>query len=403
MENQLVFNDNDPQTELSTLNLGPTHPATHGVFQNVIQLDGERIVSGVSTIGYIHRAFEKIAEHRPFYQITPLTDRLNYCSSPINNMGWHMTVEKLLNIQTPKRVDYLRIIVMELARLADHIVCNGVLGVDTGAFTGFLYMMEYREAIYEIYEEVCGSRLTTNIGRIGGFERNFNDIAFNKIRKFLDDFPKVLKEFENLFNRNRIFIDRTRGVAATSAETALDYSWSGPILRATGVDYDVRAMNPYCSYDDLDFEVPVGNTGDVYDRFLVRNEEMWQSMRMIQQCLDKIAKEDPAIFHADVPEFYLPPKEEVYNNMEALIYHFKIVMGEIETPVGEVYHSVEGANGELGFYLVNDGGRTPYRLHFRRPSFINYQMYAPMSRGMLLSDAIINMSSLNVIAGELDA
>jgi len=395
--------DTNLQSELSTLNLGPTHPATHGVFQNVLQMDGERIVSGVSTIGYIHRAFEKIAEHRPFYQITPLTDRLNYCSAPINNMGWHMTVEKLLGINTPKRVDYLRVIMMELARIADHIICNGVLGVDTGAFTGFLYMMEYREAIYEIYEEVCGSRLTTNVGRLGGFERNFNDIAFAKIRKFLVDFPKVLHEFESLFNRNRIFIDRTRGVAPVTQEAALDYSWSGPILRATGVDYDVRAMNPYCSYEDFDFEVPVGTTGDVYDRFLVRNEEMKQSMRMIQQALDKIEKEDPTIFHADVPEFYLPPKEEVYNNMEALIYHFKIVMGEIPTPVGEVYHSVEGANGELGFYLVNDGGRSPYRLHFRRPSFINYSMYADMSRGMMLSDAIINMSSLNVIAGELDA
>ncbi|MFD1256266.1 NADH-quinone oxidoreductase subunit D [Mucilaginibacter terrae] len=401
--NTNTVTDTNLQGELSTLNLGPTHPATHGVFQNVLQIDGERIVSGVSTIGYIHRAFEKIAEHRPFYQITPLTDRLNYCSAPINNMGWHMTVEKLLNIQTPKRVDYMRVIIMELARIADHIICNGVLGVDTGAFTGFLYMMEYREEIYEIYEEVCGSRLTTNVGRLGGFERNFNDIAFAKIRKFLANFPKVLHEFESLFNRNRIFIDRTRGVAPVTQEAALDYSWSGPILRATGVDYDVRAMNPYCSYEDFDFEVPVGTTGDVYDRFLVRNEEMKQSMRMIQQALDMIEKEDPNIFHADVPEFYLPPKEEVYNNMEALIYHFKIVMGEIPTPVGEVYHAVEGANGELGFYLVNDGGRSPYRLHFRRPSFINYSMYADMSRGMLLSDAIINMSSLNVIAGELDA
>jgi len=403
MQNHLLLTDNDPQSELSTLNLGPTHPATHGVFQNVLELDGERIVSGVSTIGYIHRAFEKIAEHRPFYQITPLTDRLNYCSSPINNMGWHMTVEKLLKIEMPKRVDYMRVIIMELARITDHIVCNGVLGVDTGAFTGFLYMMQFREHVYEIYEEICGSRLTTNIGRIGGFERNFNTIAFDKIRKFLKEFPPVLREFEALFNRNRIFIDRTRDVAAVTAETALSYSWSGPILRAAGVDYDVRAQEPYSSYQDFDFEVPVGTNGDVYNRFLVRNEEMWQSLRMIEQALEKIEKEDSSIFHAAVPEFYLPPKEDVYNNMEALIYHFKIVMGEIDTPTTEVYHAVEGANGELGFYLVNDGGRSPYRLHFRRPSFVNYQMYAPMSRGMVLSDAIINMSSLNVIAGELDA
>lgn len=403
MQNHPVYTDNDPQTEHSTLNLGPTHPATHGVFQNVLEMDGERIVSGVSTIGYIHRAFEKIAEHRPFYQITPLTDRLNYCSSPINNMGWHMTVEKLLGITMPKRVDYMRVIIMELARIADHIVCNSILGVDTGALTGFTYMMQYREAIYEVYEEICGSRLTTNIGRIGGFERNFNDIAFRKIKKVLKDFNYGLKEFESLFNRNRIFVDRTRGVAAVTTEDALSYSWSGPILRATGVDYDVRAMEPYSSYEDFDFEVPVGDNGDVYARFLVRNEEMWQSMRIIEQALAKIEKEPSDIFHADVPAFYLPPKEEVYNNMEALIYHFKIVMGEVETPNSEVYHAVEGANGELGFYLVNDGGRSPYRLHFRRPSFINYQMYAPMSRGMLLSDAIINMSSLNVIAGELDA
>lgn len=403
MQNHLLLTDNDPQSELSTLNLGPTHPATHGVFQNVLQLDGERIVSGVSTIGYIHRAFEKIAEHRPFYQITPLTDRLNYCSSPINNMGWHMTVEKMLGIEMPKRVDYMRVIIMELARITDHIVCNGVLGVDTGAFTGFLYMMQWREHVYEVYEEICGSRLTTNIGRIGGFERNFNHIAFDKIKKFLKDFPPVLREFESLFNRNRIFVDRTKNVAPVTAEAALSCSWSGPILRATGVDYDVRAQEPYSSYEDFDFEVPIGENGDVYSRFLVRNEEMWQSLRMIEQAMAKIEKEDASIFHADVPEFYLPPKEEVYNNMEALIYHFKIVMGEIDTPKTEVYHAVEGANGELGFYLVNDGGRSPYRLHFRRPSFINYQMYAPMSRGMLLSDAIINMSSLNVIAGELDA
>jgi NADH-quinone oxidoreductase subunit D len=403
MQNHPVYTDNDPQTEYSTLNLGPTHPATHGVFQNVLEMDGERIVSGVSTIGYIHRAFEKIAEHRPYYQITPLTDRLNYCSSPINNMGWHMTVEKLLGITTPKRVDYMRVIIMELARITDHIVCNSILGVDTGALTGFTYMMQYREAVYEIYEEICGSRLTTNIGRVGGFERNFNTIAFDKIRNFLKIYKVGLKEFESLFNRNRIFVDRTRGVAAVTAETALSYSWTGPILRATGVDYDVRAMEPYSSYEDFDFEVPVGDNGDVYARFLVRNEEMWQSMRIIEQALAKLEKEPSDIFHADVPAFYLPPKEEVYNNMEALIYHFKIVMGEVETPNAEVYHAVEGANGELGFYLVNDGGRSPYRLHFRRPSFINYQMYAPMSRGMLLSDAIINMSSLNVIAGELDA
>jgi NADH-quinone oxidoreductase subunit D len=391
------------EKETTTLNLGPTHPATHGVFQNVLEMDGERIVSAVSTIGYIHRAFEKIAEHRPYYQITPLTDRLNYCSSPINNFGWHLTVEKLLNIETPKRVDYMRIIIMELARISDHLICNGILGVDTGAFTGFLYLMQERENIYEIYEEICGARLTTNFGRVGGFERDFNDIAILKTKKFLATFPKVMKSFEELFNRNRIFIDRTVGVGAISAEKALNYGFTGPCLRATGIDYDVRTANPYSSYQEFDFEIPVGTNGDTYDRYMVRNEEIWQSLRLIEQALAKMEKEPKGIFHADVPAYYLPEKQDVYANMEALIYHFKIVMGEVDMPKGELYHAVEGGNGELGFYLISEGGRSPYRLHFRRPCFIIYQAFAEIAKGSLLSDAIVTMSSLNVIAGELDA
>jgi NADH-quinone oxidoreductase subunit D len=250
----------------TTLNLGPTHPATHGVFENILEVDGETIVSAKQTVGYIHRAFEKIAERRPLYQITPLTDRLNYCSSPINNMGWHITCEKLLGIQTPKRVDYLRVIIMELARIADHLICNSIVGVDTGAYTGFLYVMQYRELIYEIWEEVCGARLTTNIGRIGGFERNFNDIAFQKLERFLKEYPDVLSEFENLFTRNRIFMERTIGVGPISAERALNYGFTGPNLRAAGVDYDVRIHTPYSSYQDFEFEIPVGKTGDCYDR-----------------------------------------------------------------------------------------------------------------------------------------
>src|SRR4051812_40111300 len=393
------------EKQTTTLNLGPTHPATHGVFQNILELDGERVMKATSTVGYIHRAFEKIAERRPLYQITPLTDRLNYCSSPINNMGWHITCEKLLGLTLPKRVDYLRVIIMELARIADHLICNSVVGVDTGAFTGFLYVMQYRELIYEIWEEVCGSRLTTNIGRIGGFERNFNDIAFRKLEKFLDEYPKVLKEFENLFNRNRIFMERTQGVGGIAAERALNYGFTGPNLRAAGVDYDVRVHSPYSSYEDMDFTVPVGKTGDVYDRFLVRNEEMWQSLDIIKQAYQKVQEfkgKDADVFHADAPEYYLPEKKDVYTKMEALIYHFKIIMGETDIPAGEVYHSVEGGNGELGFYLISDAGRTPYRLHFRRPCFIYYQAFTELIKGSMLSDAIICMSSLNLIAGEMD-
>jgi NADH-quinone oxidoreductase subunit D len=392
-------------TGTTKLNLGPTHPATHGVFQNILELDGERIVSAEQTIGYIHRAFEKIAERRPLYQITPLTDRLNYCSSPINNMGWHITCEKLLGITTPKRVDYLRIIIMELARIADHLICNSIVGVDTGAYTGFLYLMQYRELIYEIWEEVCGSRLTTNIGRIGGFERDFNDIAFTKLEKFLKEYPAVLREFENLFTRNRIFMERTIGAGPISADRALNYGFTGPNLRAAGVDYDVRVHTPYCSYQDFEFEVPVGTTGDCYDRYLVRNGEMWESLKIIEQAYRKIQNmkgEEATVFHADAPEYYLPDKKDVYTKMEALIYHFKIIMGETDIPPGEVYHSVEGGNGELGFYLISDGGRTPYRLHFRRPCFIYYQAYEELIKDGMLSDAIIVMSSLNLIAGEMD-
>jgi len=391
--------------QTTTLNLGPTHPATHGVFQNILELDGERIVSAEQTVGYIHRAFEKIAERRPLYQITPLTDRLNYCSAPINNMGWHITCEKLLNVKIPKRVDYLRIIIMELARISDHLICNSIVGVDTGAFTGFVYVMQYRELIYEIYEEICGSRLTTNIGRIGGFERNFTNTAFQKLDKFLAEYPKVLKEFENLFTRNRIFMERTIGVGPISAERAVNFGFTGPNLRAAGVDYDVRVHSPYSSYEDMQFDIPVGSTGDCYDRFLVRNQEMYQSISIIRQAYQKVQEfkgAEAEIYHADVPEYYLPEKKDVYTKMEALIWHFKIVMGEIDMPKGEVYQSVEGANGELGFYLISDGGRTPYRLHFRRPCFIYYQAYEEMSRGSMLSDAIILMSSLNLIAGEMD-
>ena len=386
----------------TTLNLGPTHPATHGIFQNVLKMDGEIIVEAEPTIGYIHRAFEKLAERRPFNQITPITDRLNYCSSPINNMGWHMTMEKLIGAEIPKRVQYMRVLIMELSRIADHIICNSVIGVDTGAMTGFLYIFQWREKIYEIFEEICGARLTTNIGRIGGFERNFSPKVWEKIDDFVANFPKGLKEFEALIERNRIFMDRTIKAGPITAEMALAYGFTGPNLRAAGVDYDVRVMNPYSSYEDFDFMVPIGIHGDVYDRFMVREKEMWESLSIIKQAIQKIDRNDP-VFSGDVPEFVLPEKAEVYNNMEALIYHFKIIMGETEVPAGEVYHCVEGGNGELGFYLVSDGGRTPYRLHFRRPCFIYYQAYPEMIKGSMLSDAILTMSSMNVIAGELDA
>ncbi len=388
------------EKEYSTLNLGPTHPATHGIFQNVLKLDGEIIHEATSTIGYIHRAFEKLAERRPYAQITTITDRLNYCSSPINNMGWHMTVEKLLGVQLPKRADYMRVIIMELARIADHLICNSVIGVDTGAMTGFLYIFQWREKIYDIYEEICGARLTTNIGRIGGFESDWSPKTWEKIKDFVKEYPKALDEFSNLLERNKIFMDRTINCGPITGEKALSYGFTGPNLRAAGIDYDVRVMNPYSSYQDFEFMIPIGSSGDTYDRFMVRQHEMRESLKIIEQAIKNLPEGSP---HAIVPEFFLPPKQEVYNNMEALIYHFKIVMGEMDIPAGEVYHCVEGGNGELGFYLVSDGGRTPYRLQFRRPCFIYYQAYTEMIKGGMLSDAILTMSSMNVIAGELDA
>ena len=385
--------------QLYTLNLGPTHPATHGIFQNILTMDGERILHSEQTVGYIHRAFEKIAERRPFNQITTLTDRLNYCSAPINNMGWHMTVEKLLGVELPKRAQYMRVIMMELARIADHLVCNSVIGVDTGALTGFTYVFQDREKIYDLYEQVCGARMTTNMGRIGGFERDFTPKFHELLKDFLKTFPKRFQEFCTLLERNRIFMDRTIGAGAISAERALSYSFTGPNLRAAGVDYDVRVAAPYSSYEDFDFMIPLGTAGDTYDRFMVRQQEIWESLKIIEQAYKNLPEGD---YHAEVPEFFLPEKADVYTKMEALIYHFKIVMGETDVPAGEVYHSVEGGNGELGYYLVSDGGRTPYRLHFRRPCFIYYQAYPEMIKGSVISDAIVTMSSMNVIAGELD-
>lgn len=386
--------------ELSMMNFGPTHPSTHGIFQNILLLEGEVILDSDTMVGYIHRAFEKIAEHKTFSQITTLTDRLNYCSAPLNNMCWWMTVEKLLGVEVPKRAQYMRVIIMELARITDHIISCGIMGVDLGAYSPFLYVMKYRELVYEIYEEICGARMTTNMGRIGGFERDFSQAAWDKIDEFIEGFPKAWDELQLAFLRNRIFMDRLINVGAIDAEKAMSYGFTGPNLRAAGIDYDVRKANPYSSYEDFDFNIPVGQSGDTYDRFCVRIEEVKESFKIIKQARENLPEGN---YHADVPEYYLPPKEKVYTEMESLINHFKIVMAEYPVPTKEVYHSVEAGNGELGMYLITDGTRSPYRLHFRRPCFIFYQAYHEMIKGGIISDAVAVLSSLNVIAGELDA
>lgn len=405
LEEALALNvplQTEKESNYTILNLGPTHPSTHGIFQNVLTMDGERIVSSEMTVGYIHRAFEKLAERMPYYQVNTLTDRMNYCSSPINNMGWWMTMEKLLDIDVPKRAQYIRVILMELARISDHVICTSIMGVDTGAFSGFLYVMQIREEIYEIYEQICGARITTNMGRMGGMERDLSPTAIKKIKYLVDHMiPKFMHEFEVLFNRNRIFMDRTVDVGPITAEKAMSYGFTGPNLRAAGVDYDIRVMEPYSSYEDFDFDIPVGHNGDTYDRYMVRVNEIYESTKIVKQAIENLPE---GRYYTENEHYYLPPKNSVYHeSMEAMIYHFKIVMGEIAAPVGEVYHAVEGANGELGFHLISDGGRAPYRLHFRRPCFIYYQAFEELIKGGTVADAVPIMSSLNVIAGELDA
>ncbi|MCE9500388.1 MAG: NADH-quinone oxidoreductase subunit D [Leptospira sp.] len=381
------------------INLGPSHPATHGILQNVMHLDGERIVEAESVIGYVHRCFEKLGETYDYNQFLVCTDRMNYVSTPLNNIGWILTVEKLMQIEVPARVTYVRMIISELSRIMDHIICNGILGVDLGAFTGMLYLFHHRERIYTIIEKLTGARLTTTFCRVGGMERDIYPEFQAEIKEVCKGLKPAIEEFNSLLIRNKIFNDRTKGVGGISKEDALSYGFSGPVLRATGVPFDIRKDEPYMFYDKVDFDVPVGEDGSVLHRTLVRMEEMRQSIRIIEQLVDNI----PAgPYHADLPHVFLPEKQRVYNNMEELIYHFKIIMHGIKVPPGEHYMATEAANGELGFYIVSEGEKSPYRIHVRRPCFWYYQAFTQMVKGGLLSDSVATMSSLNVIAGELD-
>jgi len=381
------------------INLGPSHPATHGILENHLILNGETIEAVEIHTGYVHRCFEKLGEHYGYNQFLVCTDRMNYVSTPMNNIGWILAVESMMGITAPPKALVVRMIISELSRIIDHIICLGILGVDLGAFASFLYMFHKREDIYQILEKMTGARLTNTFCRVGGLEKDIYPEFVADVKKFLKTFPKVLKETDTLLTKSRIFYDRTKGVGKISGERALAYGFSGPNLRATGVDYDVRVSNPYMYYDQVDFDVPVGNDGGVYDRYLVRLEEMRQSLRIIEQLVNNIPD---GAYHADIPHAYLPPKHKVYSSMEDLIYHFKIVMHGIEVPTGEHYFSTEAANGELGFTIVSRGKKSPWRVHVRRPCFWYYQAFPEIVTGGLLADAIANMSSLNVIAGELD-
>ncbi|ALO26269.1 NADH-quinone oxidoreductase subunit D [Leptospira borgpetersenii] len=381
------------------VNLGPSHPATHGILQNVIQIDGERIVEAESIIGYVHRCFEKLGERYTYNQFLVCTDRMNYVSTPLNNIGWILAVEKMMQVEVPDRVTYVRMIISELSRIMDHIICTGILGVDLGAFSGMLHLFHHRENIYQIIEKLTGARLTTTFCRIGGLERDIYPEFEKEVKLVCKGLKPAIEEFNSLLLKNKIFLGRTEGIGGISAENAIAYGFSGPNLRAAGVDWDVRKDEPYMLYDKVDFDVPIGEDGSVLHRSLVRMEEMRQSIRIIEQLVDGIPS---GAWHADLPHAYLPEKNKVYNNMEELIYHFKIIMHGVKVPPGEHYMATEAANGELGFYIVSEGEKSPWRVHVRRPCFWYYQSFAELVRGGLLADSVATMSSLNVIAGELD-
>ena len=388
-------------TEPMRVNMGPSHPAMHGTVRMVLTLDGERIRESDIELGFIHRCFEKEAEYATYTQIFPYTDRLNYVSPMLNNVGFALAVERLLGIdkEIPERAQYIRVIVGEMARIADHLTCLGASAMELGAFTPFLWFLKAREWLYTLLEEVSGARLTHSYVRVGGVVADLPTDFSEKLGARLIDIARVLNEGEGLIKDLRIFRDRMEGVGVLSAADAIAYGWSGPCLRSTGVDYDVRKDHPYLVYDRLEFDVPVGTRGDNYDRFLVRMYEMRQSLRILRQALDQIPP--GAIL---VPDYAvtLPPKAEVYNSIEGMIAHFKLIMDGIRVPPGEVYSTTEAANGELGFYIVADGTGRPYKCHVRAPSFAILTSLTKQIDGALLSDLIPTFGMVNYIAGETE-
>lgn len=368
----------DNPGDLVTINIGPSHPAMHGTLRVIAKTDGETIVSAEPEIGYLHRGVEKLGENLTYHQFIPLTDRLNYCSAITNNVSYEMAVEKLMGIKVPDKAQVVRMIMMELARIADHIVCIGILGVDLGAFTPFFYLFIQREEIYEIFEWYNGARLTNTFGRIGGVDADLPEDFEERWRKLLPNLKKAIDETDKLLTHNRIWMDRTIGVTAFSPEDALNWGFTGPCLRACGVKRDLRKDEPYCFYDQVDFEIPVGKHGDVFDRYMVRMIEMEESIKIIDQAI-KIYKEFPP----DAPLMAKVPKT-------------------IKPPVGEVYSAIEAPNGELGFWVKSDGSDKPYRIKIRPPCYMVYQAFPELVQGEMIADLIACLSSLNIIAGELD-
>ncbi|MHB0971728.1 MAG: NADH dehydrogenase (quinone) subunit D [Thermoanaerobaculia bacterium] len=383
-----------------TINLGPSHPATHGTLRIVATIDGETIIGSECEIGYLHRCFEKMSETHTYQQVIPFTDRLNYCSAFINNVGYTMTVEKLLGIEAPPRAQHIRLILSEFMRISDHLVCIGANLVDVGALTNFWYFFQPREEILGLVESCCGARLLPSYTRIGGLAVDAPDDFLQNAQKCIDMLPRFLADVDKLITRNKIFVKRAEGVGVISAEDAINYGFTGPCLRASGVPYDVRRANPYLGYETYDWDVVTADGGDTLARYYVRMEEMRQSIRIIQQAIKRGLPPGPVI--VDNPYVALPPKEKVYNEMESLIYHFKLIMHGIQPPVGEAYFQVEGGNGEVGFYVVSDGTKNPYRVRVRPPCFPIFSAFPFMTNGQMIADAIATLGSLNIIAGELD-
>lgn len=389
------------RTEALILNMGPQHPSTHGVLRIVLHLDGEIVVKAIPYLGYLHRGIEKLCESITYQQCIPYTDRMDYVASICNNIGFILTVEKLLGIQDeiPERAKVAEVILFELGRVESHLIGIGTNALDLGAMSAFLYCFKERERIYDILEMVCGARLTTSYPRVGGLPDDLPENFNEAIRNFLKAFPKTLAEVDKLLTRNRIWIERTKGVAYISGEDAIDLGLTGPALRGSGVPYDVRKAIPYLGYENYDFEIPIATDGDAYARYLCRLEEMRQSLRIINQAINNLPD---GSYIADLPEVVLPRKELVYTRMESLIRHFVLVYEGFKTPPGEIYHSVENPKGELGYYIVSDGSGIPYRMHVRGPSFVNLQALPKMVKGRLLADVIAAIGSIDIVLGEVD-
>jgi NADH-quinone oxidoreductase subunit C/D len=387
------------ETRHMLLHMGPSHPAMHGVIHLALELDGETVIDGDTEIGYLHRAFEKESESHTYTQVIPYTDRLNYVSPLINNVAYVLAVEKLFDVQVPERCQYIRVLVSELSRITDHLTCIAANAMELGAFTVFFYFIKVREEIWHLVESLCGARLTTAYTRVGGVMADLPEdfpVHLQRVFQMLDE---AMRDVERLLRKNRIFYDRTRGTGIIGPDDAIALSFTGPVLRSTGVNYDVRKANPYLVYDRLDFAVPLGEQGDNYDRYLVRMEEMRQSKRIVEQCM---AQMPDGPIQLDDPRMTMPPKAEVYGTIEGLMNHFKLIIEGIKPPPGEAYFPVEGANGELGFYLISDGSGRPYRCRVRPPCFALMQGLQKMLKGGLVADIIATFGTINMIAGEND-